>query len=144
MASPGRTRAYGAVLWAGIGALSATTRDAAGLYALSTVPMADLLAVRDGEGDARVPVRDAELAAWRKIRDEQIVPALHRGDVAAATVAVSGPLADADDAFSVPLDCNDHPDQMWWVNPDWGNSYNPIQAYWPSSEGRRHQPVTRN
>jgi hypothetical protein len=36
----------------------------------------------------------------------------------------------------VQFDCNGHPDQMWWVNPDWGNSYNPIQAYWASSEGQ--------
>jgi hypothetical protein len=39
----------------------------------------------------------------------------------------------------VQFDCkNDqanHADQWWWVNPNWGNSYNPVQAYWASPDG---------
>ncbi len=53
----------GAVLWSGIDGLGATGGDASGLYAHTAVPMADLAKVRDGEGDARVQVRDYVLGA---------------------------------------------------------------------------------
>ncbi|MDT5042775.1 MAG: methyl-accepting chemotaxis protein [Actinoplanes sp.] len=42
-------------------ALNTTNRSAAGLYSHSVLPMADLAAIRDGEGDARNQVRDVVL-----------------------------------------------------------------------------------
>jgi methyl-accepting chemotaxis protein len=44
------------------------------------------------------------LAAWRRIRDSQVATAAAHGDSGAALKAVSGPLSQADAAFSDPMD----------------------------------------
>jgi methyl-accepting chemotaxis protein len=44
------------------------------------------------------------LAAWRDVRDTQVLPAAQRGDTDAALRVVAGPLTQADDAFAAPLD----------------------------------------
>jgi len=44
------------------------------------------------------------LAAWRNVRDTQVLPAAKRGDTDAALREVAGPLTEADDAFAAPLD----------------------------------------
>jgi len=60
----------------------------------------DLGAERQGKLDETV----AGIAAWRKVRDELVLPASRRGDAEAAGAAVLGPLASADDGFAAPLD----------------------------------------
>src|SRR5207237_690688 len=44
------------------------------------------------------------LAAWRNIRDQQLVPAVQNGDAAAAAAVVAGPMASANETFADPLD----------------------------------------
>ena len=63
--------AVGAVVlsWTGISALRATSRSATEIYAHAAVPLADLAQIRDGEGDARVQVRDYVLGAPGSGRD---------------------------------------------------------------------------
>src|SRR3954453_5838094 len=46
----------------------------------------------------------AGVAAWRKIRDPQLVPAVNRGDSIMALEVLSGPLAETDDGYAAPLD----------------------------------------
>ena len=45
-----------------------------------------------------------KLAAWRQVRDQQVVTAAKQGDTIRADAAIAGPLTEADDAFAGPLD----------------------------------------
>jgi len=145
----------GVVSWSGIVAARAASDDANAIYERAALPLGDLAKVRDGEGDARVGLRDyvlgapgstpaelrkeftdadravdtaldayvsdhggvldasltdllrrvrAGVAAWRDVRDSQVLPAADRRDSAAVTTLLAGPLAAADDAFAGPLD----------------------------------------
>jgi methyl-accepting chemotaxis protein len=44
------------------------------------------------------------IAAWRQVRDQQILPAADRGDTSGAAAVVNGALSQADDGYSKPLD----------------------------------------
>ena len=57
----------------------------------------------DAEGASITEFR-TKLAAWRTVRDEQIVAPATRGDQAGARAAISGALQAADDAMAKPLD----------------------------------------
>jgi methyl-accepting chemotaxis protein len=81
--------AAGAVVlsWTGISALRVTSHSATEIYAHAAVPLADLARMRDGEGDARVQVRDYVLGAPGSGRDSL------RGDIQATDKAIDESLA---------------------------------------------------
>src|SRR5689334_17235360 len=53
----------GVVSWSGIAAAQAASDDANAIYQRAALPLGDLAEVRDGEGDARVDLRDYVLGA---------------------------------------------------------------------------------
>jgi len=57
----------------------------------------------DPEG-ANATAFGTKLAAWRKVRDEQVIAPAAKGDRPAAAAGLSGPLQEADDAMAAPLD----------------------------------------
>jgi methyl-accepting chemotaxis protein len=61
-------------------------------------------AMHDAAAQAEFDKFVAGLAHWRAVRDQQLLPAVQRGDLSAARDVVGGALAKADDAFAAPLD----------------------------------------
>jgi methyl-accepting chemotaxis protein len=145
----------GVVAVSGIAGLQSASQSATDIYAHAALPLADLAQVRDGEGDARVLVRDyvlgspggtpkdvldeiteidkviddsldlyvthhdgpldgaranllsaarAGFAQWRKVRDEQLLPAADKGDTKTVDDTLANALSDADDQFGDNLD----------------------------------------
>jgi methyl-accepting chemotaxis protein len=69
---------------------------------------------RADHGDSIPTIQAAQLtafvngiAAWRTVRDTVVLPAIAKGDTAAATAAIQGPLTTADDVFATAMDTLD-------------------------------------
>jgi methyl-accepting chemotaxis protein len=65
---------------------------------------ADLAAMNDPRAQSDLRDFSGKLQQWRAIRDQQVLPAAKTANTVAALAAISGPLADADDAYAAPLD----------------------------------------
>ncbi|UQU62812.1 methyl-accepting chemotaxis protein [Couchioplanes caeruleus] len=150
------TVGIGAVAWSGLAGLSAEGQRSSDLYAHTARPLADLVTLRDMQGDSRVEVRDViilapgpaqedvisgmkqtdtdadaaiaayvadhgtldagraalieqartGLGAWRRARDNQLLPLVRTGDAAggAAMLASGGALDVANATFGDALD----------------------------------------
>jgi methyl-accepting chemotaxis protein len=73
-----------------------------------------LAAIRANKATAKVPGSSTQLSdfadgiqQWRSVRDDEVLPAVKAGDIAAAKAVVEGPMQAADKAFSTPLDTFD-------------------------------------
>jgi methyl-accepting chemotaxis protein len=95
----------GVVLMTGVVALDSGSAKTTTLYTHNTTPLADLAELRDGEGDARVTIRDVAATAPGKDQNEQLaeIPKIDQvvGEALRAFVEHRGDELDADEVTLV-------------------------------------------